>query len=426
MNNFSIDDLASPQLTEGQQQAIAFLSAMEVDLSIDSILKEATETTGLSDFGADDFKERIAVLINEWNDDKQISTVGRFSLRNKLLQDARNRLLLNEQWQKHPEILDIEIEKPIVIAGLPRSGTTHLLNLLAADSRLRAMPYWLSCEPVQPLAERQLVFDNYQQDPRYQRCAQGWEAMKAMVPALAIMHPMSPDHIHEEIEIMNPNFSASNYEWMTPSPKWRDYYLSHDQIPHYEYMKNVLKLYTWQQQNSKQHNDKSQRWVLKCIQHLEQLPALKHVFPDATVIYTHRDPVAVVQSIITMLGYGQRMNRQQPELDNLLEYWSERIEILLRSSLQHRHLFSEQQSVDVLFHEFMQDNMATMHKVYNRAGLDIEPQTQKEFEHYIENHKRGKDGSIIYKLERDFGITPEQLRKRFDFYFNQFDIQAEP
>ncbi len=424
MTAFSIDDLAAPKLTKGQQQAQAFLGAVEVDLSIDSILQEAMQVTGLSDFGVEDFTERLQVLIDEWNSDELISNIGRLSLRNKLLQDAKNRLLLHEQWSKYPEILDIEINKPIVIAGLPRSGTTHLLNLLASDSRLRSMPYWLSCEPVQPVAERHLQFDDYQQDPRYQRCAVGWESMKAMVPPLAIMHPMSPDHIHEEIEIMNPNFSASNYEWMTPSPRWRDYYLSHDQKPHYEYMKNVLKLFIWQQRQ--QGSRALERWVLKCIQHLEQLPALQHVFPDATVIYTHRDPVAVIQSIITMLGYSQRMNRKRPELNNLLEYWSDRIENLLRSSLNNRHLFSRQQSVDVLFHQFMENNMTILEQVYAKADLEITQTTQHEFQTYIEAHKRGKDGSIIYQLDRDFGISPALLRKQFDFYFNQFDIKPEP
>ena len=107
---------------------------------------------------------------------------------------------------------------------------------------------------------------------------------------------------------MGPDFASYNFEWLSLSPRWRDHYYATDQTPHYEYMKTVLKLLQWRR---RMHGDTRARWVLKCPQHIEQLPVLNRVFPDAAVIFTHRDPVAVIQSTVTMQAYSQRIGRKR-------------------------------------------------------------------------------------------------------------------
>ena len=184
-----IPDLGQPLLTEQQRAAVAYGETLTVDLSADSILAEARQATGLIDFGPEDFLERLHLLCNEWDQDKDLLTLGRLSLRNKLLQHARNRLLIQSVLQRHPEIHQVEIAAPIVVAGLPRSGTTHLLNLMAADRRLRALPLWESYEPVPMPAE---MASESGVDPRYQRCEDQWQMMQALSPLLAAMHPMNP------------------------------------------------------------------------------------------------------------------------------------------------------------------------------------------------------------------------------------------
>ncbi|TNF33674.1 MAG: sulfotransferase, partial [Gammaproteobacteria bacterium] len=139
-----IDDLAQPQLSDLQKAALAYGEKLAIDWSPQSILDEARAKTGLIDFGPMDFLDRLRLLCDEWGNDTQLTGIGQLSLRNKLLQFAVNRLLVQDTLNRHPEIHDIAIERPIIVAGLPRSGTTHLLNLLAADSRLRALPLWES------------------------------------------------------------------------------------------------------------------------------------------------------------------------------------------------------------------------------------------------------------------------------------------
>jgi hypothetical protein len=414
-----IDDLGQPVLTEEQRGAVAYGERLAIDLTPDSILEEARHATGLDDFGPDDFIERLSLLCDEWGHDADLLNLGRLSLRNKLLQHAKNRLLIRDVLLRHPQIHDVKINAPIIVAGLPRSGTTHLLNLMAADQRLRALPLWESYEPV-PMPGEELSDDGI--DPRYQRCDDQWQMMQALSPLLAAMHPMNPEHIHEELELMGPDFASYNYEWLSVSPRWRDYYYASNQTPHYEYMKTVLKILTWQDGDTTGDNT---RWVLKCPQHLEQLTVLHKVFPNATVAITHRDPVSVIQSAATMLAYGQRTSRKHVDLDGVIGYWSDRVAHLLEACAADRHKIPQAQSIDVPFHEFMANDLAMVEKIYRKAGLEMTEEARAQLGSFLDEHPRGKHGRIVYNLREDFGVEPAQLRERFAFYFDRFPVQVE-
>jgi hypothetical protein len=167
------------------------------------------------------------------------------------------------------------------------------------------------------------------------------------------------------------------------------------------------------------------RWVLKCPQHLEQLPALLDVFPDATVVFTHRDPVAVIQSTVTMLAYTQRVNRRQVALRELADYWPARIERLLRACTRDRGLVAASRGFDSRFDTFMANPMSTLESVYSLAGLELTPAAREHLRRYLDAHPRGKDGQVVYRLERDFGLAPNAVRERFGFYFDRFGVRAE-
>lgn len=417
-NTIRITDLASPVLSDLQKTIHDYGETLQVSLDAAEILAEAQAAVSLGDFGPGDFMQRLQLLCDEWNSDTGLNNLGKLGLRNKLLLFARNRLLIHDLLQRHPEIHKIQIRSPIIVAGLPRSGTTHLLNLMAADSRLRALPLWESYEPV-PVPGEALTTKNV--DPRFQRCADAWEMMQSTLPHLAAMHPMNPEHIHEELELMGPDFASYNFEWLCQCPRWRDHYYATDQTPHYEYMKTVLKILTWQDGD----DGSKTRWVLKCPQHLEQLTVLHKVFPDATIAITHRDPVSVIQSAVTMLAYGQRMSRHTVDVKNIADYWSDRVLHLLQACVRDRGDVPDAQSIDVPFHEFMADDIGMVRHIYAKAGLPMTEQAAAELQAYIATHPRGKHGRVIYDLKQDFGVDPNELRKRFDFYFSQFPVQVE-
>jgi hypothetical protein len=370
--------------------------------------------TGLEDFGPEDFRERLGVQLTEMDADAERTGLGRLLWFGDCARNAANRLLVHDLLKRHPEILDIPIEKPVIVVGLPRSGTTHLVNVLAADTRFRSMPLWEAYEPV-PNPNESTPSDGV--DPRWARCQRDWEAMQAGAPFVAAMHPMEPDHVHEENELMAPDFSNYNLEWVARAPGWRDHYLAHDQGPHYAYMKTVLQILQWYRPR--------ERWVLKSPQHLEQLGPLMATFPDATVVVTHRDPVAVVQSTITMLTYGARTLYRDTRPAWYRDYWTDRIGRLLDASLRDRELLPDGGTVDVFFDEFMADEMGTLQRVYDCAGIELTDRARAEIGTYRAAHPRGREGRVVYDLRRDFSTTPDEVRSRFTAYLDRFPVRIE-
>ncbi|MGB5810980.1 MAG: sulfotransferase [Polyangiales bacterium] len=413
-NDIRIDDLASPVLTPMQNMVLGGFAGVELVFSVDAVLGEAKSQTGLSDFGPEDFVERLEVWCQATEEDGGLGPMGRARFFGDMVRYASNRLRFHDLLKRHPEILDVEIEKPIIIAGLPRSGTTHLVNLIAADQRLRSLPYWESLVPFPDPAQGDLPKE---QDPRYRKCAAEHDILGQVAPLLRNMHDLAPDHVHEEIEVGALDFSTYLPDWNATVPRWRDYYYAHDQRPHYEYMKNVLKALQWLRGPD--------RWILKSPQHMEQLGPLIETFPDATVAITHRDPVSVVASAITMLTYGDRMRRLKVDPPAVAAYWIDRVEHLLRACVRDRELLPAEQSIDVLFHEFMASDVAMVERIYDVAGMPMTDEARTSLETYMAENPRGKHGRIVYDLAGDFGVDPDALRRRFDFYYERFPVRLE-
>jgi hypothetical protein len=168
-----------------------------------------------------------------------------------------------------------------------------------------------------------------------------------------------------------------------------------------------------------------ERWLLKSPQHLEQLGPLLRVFPDAAVVVTHRDPVSVVQSAATMTAYAARMNYRTPEPDYYLSYWTDRIRRLLEASLRDRHLVPPDRCEEVLFHEFMADDTATVERIYRMAGLTMTDQARAQIATYVAEHPRDKEGQVVYDLRADFGVDPKEVRDVFGFYHDVVPVQVE-
>ena len=262
--------------------------------------------------------------------------------------------------RRHPEALEVELEPPIIVVGLPRSGTTHLVNLLAVDSRFRSMPWWEVAEPTPVLGDgpgRDGI------DPRYLRCLATWELTNETAPLTALMHDRPPWSIEEDCELVDLDLCAYTLEWHARVPSWRDYYLQLDQRPHYAFLRRELQVLSYLRGPN--------RWVLKTPQHLEQLGPLLETFPDATIAFTLRDPVAVLQSAITMLAYGDRLRRVRIEPTSWPRTGSTGSNGCLRAAVRDAHLIPAGQRVDVEFGEFMADDLAMAAKILDVAGLEL-------------------------------------------------------
>jgi hypothetical protein len=406
-----IDDLAQPRFDDDVVEMLRAGAQLagDVELTADALREQAVAETGLADFGDDrSYDERLDVLVRALRDEAGLSAFGRVTTSVQLVQLLKNRLLLTRLLDRHPEIREVEIRRPIIIAGLPRTGTTHLHNLLAADTSLRSLPYWESLEPV--LAEGEEVREG-QPDPRLTRTEAGLALLDRAAPHFKRMHEMTVDHVHEEIQLLAIDLSSMLFETMAPMPSLRDYYLAHDQTPHYRYLATVLQALTWLRGG--------ERWVLKSPQHIEQFGPLMNVFPDATVLVTHRDPVAVTVSVCTMLAYSARLHLDPVDPVHIGRYWADRIETMLRACSRDRPLVPSSQSVDIRFDDFMADDMRTLEDIYTVADQPFDASTRAAAIRYVEDHPRGRHGGVLYDMA-DFGLDPEERRAALAFYTDTF------
>ena len=411
---FHIDDMRDPVLTDLQKAALAGAALARFDFSVDAILDAARAQTGLTDFGAMDFVERLDLWCECVREDSYLSAISHAALWGMFVRYAADRLRVEDLCRRHPEILDITIDRPIIVAGPPRSGTTHLLGLLSADTRLRSLPWWEAVAPVPTPADQPTADDP---NPRWTRAAAGWHQQDAMMPLFKYMHEFSPDHVSEDIELQALDFSSYLLEWLALVPKWRDYYLSHDQSGTYAYLKKGLQVLTFLKGPS--------RWVIKCPQHMEQLPVLRATFPDATYVITHRDPVASIRSTLSMWLYASRILRTRSDPEEPKGYWIDRYRTLLQRCVDDHHCLPADQTVDVYFHEWIANPDAVLGAIYAKAGMTLDAVTLATLHRYHADNDPGVKGRVVFDLERDFGLTAEDIRAPFQFYFDRFPVEKE-
>ncbi len=375
-------------------------------LDADALHAQASADTGLHDFGPDDYRERLEVYLAALREIEGLHEAGRVNFYAQLLQLLKNRLLLADLTRRHPEIDDIELQPPVVIAGLPRTGTTHLHNLLAAPPTFRTMPYWESVEPFPLPAEAGI-----EPDPRRTRMDVGVGVINTVMPHFPLMHEMTTDHVHEEIQLLANDFSTMLFETLGEVPRWRGYYQTHDQTPHYEYLGRQLK--------AMQFLRGGRRWLLKSPQHLEQVPVLDRVFPGSIVVFTHRDPVPVALSMLAMITYSARMHRSPVPVAEIAASWIDRLERMLGTLVRDRDVIGPDRSIDVRFDDFMADELGVAERVYGLAGEEFTQDARTAVADYLESHRRGRHGNVETTCEM-FGLTEQELRARFAPYVERF------
>ena len=411
---FRVEQFRDPQIAPERRAELEAAEAEPLDMSVESILSDAKAQTGLSDFGPMDFTERLGLLAGEVAANPNLWRFAKAQFRASCVKQAANRLKNRAFLDSNPQVDAEVIDRPIIIVGLPRSGTTHLENLIAADRRLRHLPVYLGSEAV--LAPGETPGPDGL-DPRWVRSTAHWDRMKQNA-IMAAMHEHSPDHACGENELQMPDFTTYQWEWMAEVPAWRDYLLGHDQTPHYAYGKRMLKAIALQFPSER-------RWILKGNQHSEQIPALVANYPDATIVQIHRDPLALLQSVLTMRGLSVLAHQKQPDIQTHVTYWVDRIERMLRAYLRDMDAVPEGQRLDILFGDVIADDVGTAQRVLEFAGLESNDQSIADMRDYMDSHPRGKDGRVVYDLAGDFNLDIPALRERFAFYTDRFQVKQE-
>lgn len=383
-----------------------------VRLDATSLMADAQKRTGLQDFGDDHFREPLDVLVRALVEEAPLTAFGRLVSRHFLTQMLVGRLRLEQLYRDYPQIEDEVIERPIIVAGLPRTGTTHLFNLLSQDASLRFVPYWESLEPFPDPNEKP---GKDGRDPRIKRAEGTLRFLEWIMPLFNAMHEFTPEGPHEEIQLLAMDFTSVLFETSWHIPSYGAWYKQADRAPAYAFLKRCLK--------ALQFLHRKDRWLLKTPEHLMNLGPLVREFPDATFVQTHRDPVRITASLSVMVAYGSRMQQRGADAREIARYWAARTEDFLRASVEDRHLLPPQQVIDVRFEDFMADMKGTVRRVLEHASQPWTSSTDHAIDRFLAENPRGKHGLVDYRLE-DLGVDPEERRRALSFYAERFGVAS--
>jgi len=376
-----------------------------IALDENRLFARARRETGLQDFGDEDFLIPFRIVLEDLNAADNITMMGRVTALTVLHEQLCARLCLQDKLKHSPEIQQQRIDKPLIIAGLPRTGTTHLHNLLSTNTHLRYMPFWQTLYPVAPsLGE---------QDRRRRAADLAVWAAGYIVPLMKRMHEMQTDEPHEELTICAIGYRSFFFEGIFQVPKYRAWYAGHSQEKGYEYLKQVLQIL--QTEPAPGNKAEHARWVLKSPQHIEHLQSMVNVFPDARVILTHRDPARAVLSIVTMILYGSRQVYRPTRLREEASAWVDRLEQMLRRSREQAKLLPPAQVMDVHFDAFMKNSTKTVRDILDFAEVPFSSDSEAALKAHLESHTRDLHGRIDYRFE-DLGLNEAEIRERFSLY----------
>ncbi len=371
----------------------------------ESLLAEARAKTGLSDFGDPSFLEGLRVFCSALENEAKLSDFGRGLLHQKAIELLTNRLGIEDWYRRHPEIDNETLAPPVVIVGLPRTGTTLLQRLLAQDPQFYSMPWWESRYPV-PFPGESL------QAPT-QRIEQGRAEVKVMVeamPKLLSIHPMDADQADEEVMLMEHSFIAAMNTYAC-IPSYMDWLEKVDERPAYEHLKRMLKFLQWQK---RQRGIIAERWVLKAPHHLLRIHLVLELFPGAKIIQTHRDPVDTIPSIASFLDTLWRIYSNDVDPTAAGREWSDLMARAFQHVLNERER-SPASFFDVAFLDTVKKPMDVAREIYAWAGLTLTPQAELAMQRWLDANVRNARAAHEYDTSQ-FGLTPQQLKDKFATY----------
>ena len=379
-------------------------------LNFEDLHMAAKERSGLSDFGGFSYQEPLKKLIESINSESGMNAGGFWGQRERIINILINRARIEELIVKHPEILAETIVNPVVIVGLPRTGTTMLHRILASDSRFYA-PIWFETRfPAPKPGEDFRVKDSRIDDAKLEVAA-----MLDANPDLASIHPIDAEAADEEIMLLEQSF----YSTMPPAfcnlPSYVTWLEEHDNTPGYEYLKRLLQALQWQK---KQKGQNAQRWLLKTPHHLHHMDVLLSVFPDAKVIQSHRDPLETIPSIASFNTALWKLSADQVDEKVVGDYSSRKFAKGMIDTMTVRKSHPDA-VLDVHYRETIKTPFESIGKVYNFIGMELTDEALKAMQQWQTDNKREDRASHQYTLEQ-FGYTQESLMALFADYRAQF------
>lgn len=371
--------------------------------TIEDLHTSAEKITGLDDFGSDDYREGLAVLLESYARDAALTPQGNKTNRAALRGALVARQLSEAAWRKYPEHGDIPVESPIFVTGLPRTGTTALHRLLCADPRNQGLEMWLT-ECPQPRPPRE-TWDN---DPVFHRIQEGFRQYHADNPEFAGVHYMSADTVEECWQLLRQSMMSVSFESLAHLPTYSRWLAAQDWTEAYRRHRKNLQLIGLP--------DAGNRWVLKNPSHLFALDALRTVYPDALIVQTHRDPRAVIASSSSLSRNATEGSstvfRDSVIGRDQLELWSRGA----RRFMDDRARYDQARFADVRYEDLVADPLGTVEAVYDHFGLTLTDDARAAMvTANSESTGAGRQPAHSYALS-EFGVTGDAVDEYFRDY----------
>ncbi len=384
-----------------------------VSLDFDKLLNKARDNTGLDDYGEDDFRDPLKLLLSSLETEARLSTLGRVVARSDLLRTLENRLGLVDLLRRHPEIEEQTVERPLFVVGPPRSGTTIFHDLLAMDADNRVPLSWEAAYPLPPPET-----STYDSDPRISRVQADLDNVDKLLPDFKKMHPMGAQRAQECVAITSHDFASMIYYVQFDVPTYDRWIMDHDMRSALKWHRRFLQVLQWK--------CPGKRWALKSPQHMWHLAHIHREYPDALFVQTHRDPVNTVISMSNLAAELQGMNSDHADQRRIAMHYAEGLAKGYNATVDYRSsgALPDSQVVDLYFRDFIKDQVGTVRRAYEHFGLTLTTTAAASMQSFLDDNPADKHGKHLYTFQ-DTGLDEEALRAMFSKYESYFDIPRE-
>lgn len=380
------------------------------ELKADELMQAAIRQVGSDDFGGNDFLVALEQLCAALEQEANLNAIGRSIAKTSLLNLLVRRLQITDYRRQHPEVAQQRIRQPLFIAGMPRTGTTILYELLAQDPEHRFPISWEVEHPIPPAQESQLY-----SDPRIALVDKQFAQVDKLVPGFKAMHEVGATLPQECVAILAAHFMSEQFIVSYNIPSYRQWLMAQDFNGAYQWHRQCL-------QHMQSGFGADKRWLLKTPPHIGYLETILAVYPDAKIIQTHRDPMQVLASLSSLTCSLRSLASDQIDPVAVgreeLATWAEFLERAMRSrerlAEQHSHQF-----FDIQFEDMLKRPLAVIESLYRYFDFEFSPQLKSRMQTYLDNRPRDKHGQHVYSAA-DYGLDPENDSALFKDYLARY------
>ncbi len=382
-------------------------------LNADALIDTATKEVGLDDFGGDSYREGLDILVKDYNAGLAkgwMNQNGRDMTARDSVHYLTRRLLVTDHLKQNPALTEAKVERPVFVMGIPRTGTTLLSNLLACDPARRSPLSWEIDEPVPPAAPGMTMTD-----PRALARLQQEEQIRKVMPGVSKYYRGSAIYPNECVFFLAHDFKTLMIESKGRLPEYREFIFSCSMASAYAYHRKFLQLL--------QGNNPGV-WNLKMPSHTLHLGDLTSEYPDARLIYTHRDPLAAVGSFCSLIRFAFSMTTDTPPLDWIAENCLWQATEHSGRAMDFRDQHGEDSVIDVHYADLLDRPMETMERLYASLGDEFTDAARSGMQAWIDDNPQNKFGKHEYKLD-EFGLSETKVRDTFERYLSRYDVAPE-